>query len=287
MPIRFENVSYIYNPKSPLEFRALKDINLEIKTGSFTALVGRTGCGKSTLIQQINALFHPTSGCVYIDGFSNDSNKKKRSKNNKELRKNVGLVFQFPEYQLFEETVEKDAAFGPKNFGMKKEEALEEAHKALRLVGLDESFDKRSPLELSGGEKRRVAIAGILAYHPSYLIIDEPTAGLDPAGSLVLMDLFEEIHKQGVTIILVTHDMNLVLRYCDSVIVMEEGHIAKIASPHDLFSEDMEKYSLETPSLYSFVSDLKKSGFAFDDDSIRDCASLAKQIAKIKKGDAR
>ena len=201
MPINFHDVSFIYNRKSPLEYEALKDVSLDIENGSFVALVGRTGCGKSTLIQHINALLNPTSGEVKVDDFCNSSDKKKRTKKTKELRRHVGLVFQFPEYQLFEDTVEKDVAYGPKNFGMKGPEALEEAHKALRMVGLDESFDKRSPLELSGGEKRRVAIAGILAYRPSYLIIDEPTAGLDPAGALALMDLFEKIHQEGTTII--------------------------------------------------------------------------------------
>lgn len=283
MPINFHDVSFIYNRKSPLEYEALKDVSLDIENGSFVALVGRTGCGKSTLIQHINALLNPTSGEVKVDDFCNSSDKKKRTKKTKELRRHVGLVFQFPEYQLFEDTVEKDVAYGPKNFGMKGPEALEEAHKALRMVGLDESFDKRSPLELSGGEKRRVAIAGILAYRPSYLIIDEPTAGLDPAGALVLMDLFEKIHQEGTTIILVTHDMNLVLRYCDKVIVMDQGKIARISTPVELFSEDMERFSLETPLLYSFITQLKQKGTKLDEGKIVDCQTLAKQIASNKE----
>ena len=283
MPINFHDVSFIYNRKSPLEYEALKDVSLDIENGSFVALVGRTGCGKSTLIQHINALHNPTSGEVKVDDFCNSSDKKKRTKKTKELRRHVGLVFQFPEYQLFEDSVEKDVAYGPKNFGMKGPEALEEAHKALRMVGLDESFDKRSPLELSGGEKRRVAIAGILAYHPSYLIIDEPTAGLDPAGALALMDLFEKIHQEGTTIILVTHDMNLVLRYCDKVIVMDQGKIARISTPTELFSEDMERFSLETPLLYSFITQLKQRGMELDEGKIVDCQTLAQQIASIKE----
>lgn len=283
MPINFHDVSFIYNRKSPLEYEALKDVSLDIENGSFVALVGRTGCGKSTLIQHINALLNPTSGEVKVDDFCNSSDKKKRTKKTKELRRHVGLVFQFPEYQLFEDSVEKDVAYGPKNFGMKGPEALEEAHKALRMVGLDESFDKRSPLELSGGEKRRVAIAGILAYHPSYLIIDEPTAGLDPAGALALMDLFEKIHQEGTTIILVTHDMNLVLRYCDKVIVMDQGKIARISTPTELFSEDMERFSLETPLLYSFITQLKQRGMELDEGKIVDCQTLAQQIASIKE----
>ena len=283
MPINFHDVSFIYNRKSPLEYEALKDVSLDIENGSFVALVGRTGCGKSTLIQHINALLNPTSGEVKVDDFCNSSDKKKRTKKTKELRRHVGLVFQFPEYQLFEDSVEKDVAYGPKNFGMKGPEALEEAQKALRMVGLDESFDKRSPLELSGGEKRRVAIAGILAYHPSYLIIDEPTAGLDPAGALALMDLFEKIHQEGTTIILVTHDMNLVLRYCDKVIVMDQGKIARISTPTELFSEDMERFSLETPLLYSFITQLKQRGIELDEGKIVDCQTLAQQIASIKE----
>ncbi len=283
MPIDFHDVSFMYNRKSPLEYEALKDVSLDIENGSFVALVGRTGCGKSTLIQHINALLNPTSGEVKVDDFCNSSDKKKRTKKTKELRRHVGLVFQFPEYQLFEDSVEKDVAYGPKNFGMKGPEALEEAHKALRMVGLDESFDKRSPLELSGGEKRRVAIAGILAYHPSYLIIDEPTAGLDPAGALALMDLFEKIHQEGTTIILVTHDMNLVLRYCDKVIVMDQGKIARISTPTELFSEDMERFSLETPLLYSFITQLKQRGMELDEGKIVDCQTLAQQIASIKE----
>ena len=280
MPIRFENVSYVYSKKTPMEKSALSEINLEIEEGSFTAIVGRTGCGKSTLIQHLNALLNPTSGTVFIDDFTNAADKKKRDKKTKPLRKNVGLVFQFPEYQLFEETVEKDVAFGPKNFGDDKDTALQKAHEALKEVGLDESFYERSPFELSGGEKRRVAIAGILAVRPKYLVVDEPTAGLDPSGAREMMDLFEKVHRQGTTLILVTHDMDIVLNYCSDVIVLDDGKVAKVCKPADLFDEDVSRFSLHSPAIYEFAARLEKRGYAFDKANLRDIDSLAKQIAE-------
>ena len=280
MPINLQDVTYVYNPKTPMEKKALKGVNLEIKEGSFTALVGRTGCGKSTLIQHLNALLSPTEGVVVIDSFHNDSNKKRRDKKTKDLRKNVGLVFQFPEYQLFEETIEKDVAFGPKNFGDAKEEALEKAHRALESVGLDESFYTRSPFEISGGEKRRVAIAGILAIEPKYLVVDEPTAGLDPSGAKDIMDLFKKVHEQGTTVILVTHDMDIVLSYCTDVIVLDHGKVALACRPQDLFGMEVEQYSLQTPQLYSFASRLESRGMALDHGAVKDVDSLADEIIK-------
>ena len=283
MPIIFRDVCYSYADKNPMDHLALSHLSFTIETGSFTALVGRTGCGKSTLVQQINALFHPLSGEVEVDGYLNSSDKKKRTKKNKELRKQVGLVFQFPEYQLFEESVLKDVVFGPKNFGASKEEALAAAKEALALVGLDESFYERSPFELSGGEKRRVAIAGILACHPEYLIVDEPTAGLDPKGSQEMMDLFEDIHRKGTTIILVTHDMNLVLRYCDRVLVLEDGKLVADDKPSAFFQQDMDRYSLETPALYRFLQGLEAKGLKLEQDGITDVDSLAEAIVKARK----
>lgn len=283
MPIIFRDVCFSYAEKNPMNHLALSHLSFSIETGSFTALVGRTGCGKSTLVQQINALFHPLSGEVEVDGYLNSSDKKKRTKKNKELRKKVGLVFQFPEYQLFEESVLKDVVFGPKNFGASKEEALAAAKEALALVGLDESFYERSPFELSGGEKRRVAIAGILACHPEYLIVDEPTAGLDPKGAQEMMDLFEDIHRKGTTIILVTHDMNLVLRYCDRVLVLEDGKLVADDKPSAFFQQDMDRYSLETPALYRFMQGLDAKGLKLDQDGITDVDSLAEAIVKARK----
>lgn len=283
MPVSFDNVSYIYNRKSPFEYAALKGINLVLPDGGFYALVGKTGSGKSTLVSHINALLNPSEGIVKIDDFINSATKKGRSKDLLSLRKKVGLVFQFPEYQLFEETVEKDVAFAPRNFGANKEEALKLAHEALAKVGLDASFYPRSPFELSGGEKRKVAIAGILAAKPKILIVDEPTAGLDPMASLETMDLFESIHKEGVTIILVTHDMNLVAKYASEVVVLEDGKIDRVSKPSDLFKEDISKYSLETPLLYKVAKDLNAKGYKLDISSISSVDDLAKEIAKEKR----
>jgi energy-coupling factor transport system ATP-binding protein len=283
MPIRFSDVFYTYNPKTPLASEALNGVSFEIEDGSFTALVGRTGCGKSTLIQHINALLVPAAGEVVVGEFVNSADKKKRSKKLYQVRRKVGLVFQFPEYQLFEENVEKDVAFAPKNFGASKEEALAAAHEALKRVGLGENFYKRSPFELSGGEKCRVAIAGILAFHPDILVVDEPTAGLDPRGASEMMDLFETVHKSGTTVILVTHDMNLVLSYADKVIVLDHGKIAKISDPVSLFKEDIERYSLETPLIYSFVKRLQARGVDIELGQAKDVESLAAQLADIKR----
>lgn len=279
MPIKYENVSFTYNAKTPFSYEALSDVSLDIIDGSFTAIVGKTGCGKSTLIQQLNGLLVPTSGEVIINDYVVAKSRKRRTKKIKELRKLVGLVFQFPEYQLFEETVEKDVAFGPKNFGADNEKALKSAHEALRLVGLDESFYKRSPFDLSGGERRRVAIAGILALNPNILVLDEPTAGLDPRGAREMMALFKGLHDNGTTVILVTHDMNIVLEYSDTVIVMEDGEVREITTPLELFNKENDRYSLETPLLYKFVKSLSDKGMALDIRMIKDIDSLAAAIA--------
>lgn len=283
MPIDFSQVTYVYSPKTPLQFQALKGIDLHIEDGSFVALVGRTGCGKSTLVQHINALLTPSTGEVRVDGFVSTPDKKKRTKKMSPLRKEVGLVFQFPEYQLFEENVLKDVSFGPKNFGRSKEEAIADAKEALSLVGLGKEFYDRSPFELSGGEKRRVAIAGILAIHPKYLVVDEPTAGLDPLGAKEMMDLFDEIHRQGTTIILVTHDMSLVLKHCDRCIVMKDGKIAKICTPIELFEGDLEEYSLQIPPFFEFAKKLKEGGLDIDLAKCLDVDSLARQIQEAKR----
>ena len=278
MPINFSNVFYVYNPKSPFQYEALKNVNLTIEEGGFVALVGRTGSGKSTLISHLNALLSPTSGEVRIGDFLNSSDKKKRSRDIKGLRKKVGLVFQFPEYQLFEESVEKDVAFGPKNFGASNEEALKQAHEALQVVGLDPSFYQRSPFELSGGEKRKVAIAGILAIHPQILIVDEPTAGLDPRAAEETMALFTRIHQEGTTVILVTHDMNLVLHYAEQVIVMENGQVALQCRPDELFGKDLAEYSLEVPDIYRFALALRGRGFKIETGKLHSVEDLALAI---------
>ena len=282
MSIKFNQVYYTYSPKTPFEHEALNDVNLVIKDGSFTCLVGHTGCGKSTLIQQLNGLLIPSSGEVHIDDYVNSKEDRKMRKKVRDLRRKVGLVFQFSENQLFEESVEQDVAFGPMNYGSKKEEALEIAHESLKLVGLDESFYKKSPFDLSGGEKRRVAIAGVLALKPSILVLDEPTAGLDPRGTKELLKLIKSLNKQGTTIILVTHDINIVYEYATDVIVMDNGKIVKSSTPGELFSEDVEKYSLETPMIQQVVKLATQYGLKLDVSKIKNIESLVDQISKAR-----
>ncbi len=282
MQIKFQDVSYVYNRKSPFEYKALDHIDFSVPENEIVALVGRTGSGKSTLVSHINALLRPSNGQVQIGDFINAPKNRIKGKAIKELRKHVGLVFQFPEYQLFEETVEKDVAFGPKNFGASLEEALKLAHEALNMVGLDEAFYGRSPFELSGGEKRKVAIAGVIATKPEVLIIDEPTAGLDPIASKETMDLFKKIKDQGTSLILVTHDMNIVNAYADTVIVLEHGKVSKMLSPKELFKTSLDEYSLELPKLYQTVKSLKEKGLNLDESKIDDLNSLVKQIKEAR-----
>ncbi len=281
MAIKINHLSYTYLKKTPNEVEALNDISLEIPEGKITTIIGHTGSGKSTLIQTLNGLLLPTSGTVEIGNFVVSSDKRKNKKI-KELRKHVSIVFQFPEYQLFEETVEKDVAFGLKNYGFKEDEAIKKAHEALNRVGLDESFYKRSPFELSGGEKRRVAIAGIIAIGPEVLVLDEPTAGLDPVGSKIILDLVVDLNKQGKTIILVTHDMNIVMNYADHVVVMNDGKIAFEGTSSKLFSGDVSNYSIEIPLLFKFCQSLKEHNVDIDIDSIRTVDDLINQLKEQK-----
>lgn len=280
MSIEFRQVFYTYSPKTPFENEALNDVSLTIKDGSFTALVGHTGCGKSTLIQHLNGLLIPTSGEVQVGDYINSHENRKMRKIIHDLRRKVGLVFQFSESQLFEETVESDVAFGPSNFGVKKDEALKIAHESLKLVGLDESFFKKSPFDLSGGEKRRVAIAGVLALKPDILVLDEPTAGLDPKGTRELLKLIKELNKKGTTIILVTHDINIVYQFASDVIVMDNGRVVKTSTPGELFSEDVEKYSLETPMIQKVVKTATELGFKLDVSKITNIDTLVDELLK-------
>lgn len=282
MPISFKNVFYTYNQKTPFRNEALNDISLEIKDKSFTCIVGQTGCGKSTLIQQTNGLLTPTSGDVIVDDNIISSDKKKSLKRFHDLRKHVGIVFQFSEYQLFDETVEEDVAFGPQNYGINKEEAIKIAHKCLDTVGIDSSYYKKSPFELSGGERRRVAIAGILALEPKILVLDEPTAGIDPQGSHELLELFKKLNQSGTTIILVTHDMNIVFEYATDVIVMSEGKVVKHTSPDKLFLEETEKYALETPLLSKMAKLLNDRGLKLDYSKIHNMNELVDEISKVR-----
>lgn len=282
MPIKFNNVFYTYLENSPFRNEALKGVNLDIKDGSFTCVVGRTGCGKSTLIQQLNALLVPSKGSVNVNNFVIEK-KHKSLKRIHELRKEVGIVFQFSEYQLFEESVEEDVAFGPMNFGVKKEKALEIAHKCLKTVGIDEDCFKKSPFEISGGQKRRVAIAGILALEPKILVLDEPTAGLDPRGTREMLSLFKSLNEKGTTIIVVTHDINIVFEYADDVIVMDDGKVALHTTPSNLFKEEVEKYSLETPLIQKTVNMCLQKGMKIDPTKIKNIHNLALEIARIRK----
>ena len=287
MSIKFQEVSYTYSPRSPFEFKALNNISLNLEMNKITAIIGHTGSGKSTLVQQLNALLIPTSGTLEVCDFIITPDKKK-NKNLKSLRKRVGLVFQFPEYQLFEETIAKDIAFGPKNFGVSDEEINEIVKKVIVQVGLDESYLERSPLELSGGQKRRVAIAGILAMNPDVLVLDEPTAGLDPNGAKAMLDLFVELNRQGKTIIIVTHEMDYVLEYCDLCVVLNKGDIVYEGTPINLFVNDdiMERVGIEPPLSIEFAKELIKNGFNLNLNNIKDVTSLSKEIiTSLKAGD--
>lgn len=277
MSITFKEVEHIYSENTPFSYHALKGVDLDIKTGSMTAMIGHTGSGKSTLIQHINALLLPTAGEVHIDDILITAIDKPNTL--KPLRKKAGLVFQFPEYQLFEETIVKDIIFGPKNFGVSEEEAIEIAKKTLTLVGLDESYLEKSPFDLSGGQKRRVAIAGILAMNPDILILDEPTAGLDPQGAKEMLTLFKKINDQGKTVILVSHDMNQVLEYCDDVVVMNKGKVERHVSVEDLFKETeyLTSLSIDLPIITSFILALNENGYHIDP-SLKDIDEVIKQI---------
>lgn len=254
MEIRFENVNYTYQPNTPFENHVLHDINFTIEEGSYTAIVGHTGSGKSTILQHFNALKVPTTGRVWLGDVEVVANNVPKNINS--IRKEIGVVFQFPEAQLFEETIGKDIAFGPQNFGMSEEDALKRAEDILPLVGLDASFMDRSPFDLSGGQMRRVAIAGVLAMEPSVLILDEPTAGLDPKGQLEMMNLFKELHEtQDITIVLVTHQMEDVANYADQMIVLDEGRIVEKGTPAEVFKrpEWLQSVQLDVPKSVEFA----------------------------------
>lgn len=263
MGITLENVSYIYQNGTPFASTALSDVSLTIKDGSYTALIGHTGSGKSTILQLLNGLLVPTDGEVRV--FDTLINPTSVNKEIRQIRKQVGLVFQFAENQIFEETVLKDVAFGPQNFGVSGEEAETIAREKLALVGIDESLFERSPFELSGGQMRRVAIAGILAMEPRILVLDEPTAGLDPIGRKELMNLFKKLHQDGITIVLVTHLMDDVAEYADQVYVMEKGRLVKSGEPSFVFQDIdfMEKIQLGVPKITRFAQKLIKRGATF------------------------
>ena len=277
MAIQIKDLRYIYLPKTPNQNIALDGVSLTIPDNAFAAFIGRTGSGKSTLVQHLNALLTPYSGEIDVDEFKIVS-KKRKNKKIKELRKHISLVFQFPEYQLFEETVEKDVAFGLKNFGYKEKEAIELAHKALLSVGLDEKYFQKSPFELSGGERRRVAIAGILAIDPDILVLDEPTAGLDVKGAKDVMTLIKTMHENGKTIIMVTHDMDLVMKYCNLVYVLKDGKLAYEGNVSKLFDEVGEDSAIEIPPLYKLAQKLKEKGAPIEIEKIKSVDDLVNQV---------
>ncbi|HLR20663.1 MAG TPA: energy-coupling factor transporter ATPase [Tissierellaceae bacterium] len=266
MIIEIEDLEYIYNPNTPFEKKALDNINLEIEEGEFIGLIGHTGSGKSTLVQHLNSLMKSTSGNIIIDGTNiNDENT-----NLKEIRQKVGLVFQYPEYQLFEENIYKDIAFGPKNLGLSEEEVYNRVKESMEIVKLDyETLKDRSPFELSGGQKRKVAIAGVIAMKPKVLILDEPTAGLDPKGrDEILNEIHQMFLSQGITIILVSHNMEDIARLVDRILVMDQGKIAMDGTAEEVFkqSDRLESIGLGVPQITRFMKAYKAKGHDINED---------------------
>ena len=286
MAISLSKVSFAYGtPKKKVTPKyVLKDVNIDIDgEDEFITIVGHTGSGKSTLVQILNGLLLTSIGEVKVFGKKIGKNENTKLK---DIRKRVGLVFQFPEYQLFEETIYKDIAFGPKNFGVKDEELEKVVKKSLELVGLDESYLEKSPFELSGGQKRRVAIAGILALDPDVLILDEPTAGLDPQGAIEMMELFKSLNRLGKTIIIITHEMDFVLKYCDRVVVMKKANIISSTTPVEFFynEELLKEVKIEEPLTITFAKKLLQKGMKLNINKIKDVESLANEICLAKGG---
>lgn len=262
---------------------ALDDINLEIEDGEFIGLIGHTGSGKSTLIQHLNALIKPTSGQIFLDGEDINADKTKL----KSVRQRVGVVFQYPEHQLFEMTVFKDVCFGPENLGLEKEEIEKRAKEALDIVGLGSEFYEKSPFELSGGQKRRAAIAGILAMKPKVLVLDEPTAGLDPRGREEILSAVKQMHQSlGITVILVSHSMEDVARFVDRIIVMHRGKVALTGTPREVFSQsaELEKIGLAAPQISYVMKGLKEKGYDVPEDiyTVNDAVKALYHLLKVK-----
>ena len=266
MSIALEHVNYVYSPGTAYEKHALKDVSFEIEQGKFVGIIGHTGSGKSTLIQHLNGLVRATSGKILYDG----QNIYEEGYDMRALRSRVGLVFQYPEYQLFEADVLSDVCFGPKNQGLSREECEKCAREALELVGFPEKYYSQSPFELSGGQKRRVAIAGILAMHPKVLVLDEPTAGLDPKGRDEILDQIQHLHREtGMTVILVSHSMEDIANYVDRIIVMNRGEKMLDGTPKEVFShyKELEKVGLAAPQVTYVMHDLKERGFHVSTDA--------------------
>lgn len=281
MSIKCENLTYIYSPQTPFEKKALDNINLTVNDGDFVGLIGHTGSGKSTLIQTFNGLIKPTYGKVFVDG--EDITKKEC--NLTKIRGKVGIVFQYPEYQLFEETVYKDIAYGPKNLGMSDEETDAKIKEVAEMVGLSKKTLDKSPFEISGGQKRRVAIAGVLAMNPKTLILDEPTAGLDPVGRDEILSQIKKIHEQnGTTVILVTHSMEDIAKIADSIVVMHDGNLMMHESVSKVFSnpEFLVKIGLNVPQINMVVNKLREKNIDLGNDifTVSDAANAIKNYLR-------
>lgn len=283
MSIILDKINYVYSEENAYQIQALKNVNLEIKDGQFIGVIGHTGSGKSTLIQHLNGLMKATSGTIYFHG----QDIYDEEFDLRELRNRVGLVFQYPEHQLFETTIFDDVCFGPKNQGLSKEEAGLRAFEALRNVGLPEELYYQSPFDLSGGQKRRVAIAGVLAMKPEVLILDEPTAGLDPAGRDEILDLVARMHKErGITVILVSHSMEDVAKYVERIIVMNQGEVMFDNTPKEVFKhyKELERVGLAAPQVTYLMHELKEHGLAVDTEATTVAearASLMEALAGI------
>ena len=282
MSIALDHVSYVYSPGTAYEKHALKDVSLEIEQGQFVGIIGHTGSGKSTLIQHLNGLMKATSGKIFYNG----QNIYEEGYDMRSLRSQVGLVFQYPEYQLFEVDVLSDVCFGPKNQGLSREECERNAKEALELVGFPEKYYKQSPFELSGGQKRRVAIAGVLAMKPKVLILDEPTAGLDPKGRDEILDQVEKLHREtGMTVVLVSHSMEDVARYVERIIVMNHGEKMLDGTPGEVFRhyKELEKVGLAAPQVTYVMHDLKERGFDVSPDATT-IEEAAAEIVRFLRG---
>ena len=282
MPIKIEHLSYVYNPKTAFASRALEDINLAVEKGDFLGIIGHTGSGKSTLVTHLNALTRIQTGAIFVD----EIDLRPKKIDFKKLRSRVGMVFQYPEYQLFDETVYKDVAFGPKNLGLGAEEIAERVREAIELVGLNyETVKDRSPFELSGGQMRRVALAGVIAMRPEVLVLDEPTAGLDPRGKTEIMDLCKRLHSNCPIIIMISHNMDEVAKYCNRVAVMSDGKLYGVFAPRELFAQTelLRSLHIEPPSVAAIAETLNARGFTVDASIIDEDELVEAIVAEWKR----